>query len=460
MNPRKIVRFGGVALTTALMAGVAAPAFAGSFYVQEQSVRGQGRANSGETADMGASSLWWNAASIARSGREVYVGAHGLILDSDVDDAGSTLTYNLPAGGSVLTGTTPAGGNPHVHDVVESGIVPNFAFATPIGDRFAVGLAVQAPYNFTTKYQTREGSNPGDFARYDALTSELRSANVSLVAAMQVTDWLDIGVGFDAQYAKANLTSNLPNLPTVAGVAPVVLIPAATDGYQNLDGDGWDYGWNAGAQIHTGRWDLGLSYRSEIEHELEGTIDISGLTGLLAAAGGNTEVGGEDGAASFTTPWYASISARYAVNERLTLNAQVNRIGWSEFDAIRISYEGNAPVIEQNYDDVTTGAIGFDYVIDPTMTVRGGVAYDPTPTPDGQRTARIPDGDRFLISAGLSKTIRPGMTLDGAVTYIDIDDSEISDDRDIYGNGLVISNLRGTASGSGVGFSAGMRWNF
>lgn len=433
MTPRNLARFGGLAFTTALMAGVAAPALAGSFYLQEQSVRGMGRANSGETADVGASSLWWNAASIARSGREVYVGAHGLILDSDVDDAGSTLTY--PGGATV-----PVSGDPHVHDVVNSGLVPNFAIAMPVGDRFAVGLSVAAPYNFTTEYE------PNDFARYDALKSELRSGDIGLTVAARVTDWLDVGVGFNAQYADATLTSALPNLS-----------PALPDGLNTLEGDGWDYGWNVGAQVHTSRWDFGLSYRSEIEHELEGDIAISGLLGPLA--GSNVET---SGVATFTTPWFASASVRYAVTDRLTLNAQVNRIGWSEFDAIRVRYAATGNDIVQAYDDVTTGAVGFDYQIDPTMTVRGGVAYDPTPTPDDHRTARIPDGDRFLVSAGLSKTVRPGLTLDGAVTYINIDDSEIFDDRVIYAGtpAAVTSRLRGESTGSGVGFSAGMRWNF
>jgi len=450
MTPRTIARLGGLALSSALLAGVAAPAMAGSFYLQEQSTRGAGRAYSGEGADMGAQSLWWNAASIARSGRELYVGAHGLILDSDVDDAGSTLSYNLPVGGTtIISGSAPVGGNVHQHEVVESGLVPNFAFVQPVGDRFAVGLSVSAPYNFTTKY------DDASFARYDALTSELRSADIGLTAAMQVTDWLDVGVGFDAQYTKATLSSALPNLPTVGGLAPVVLIPSATDGRNVLEGDGWDYGWNAGAQMHFGKLDLGLSYRSEIEHELDGDVAISGLTGLLAAA--NVET---DGVATFNTPWFATVSARYAVTDRLTLNAQVNRIGWSEFDAIRVAYGAGGTEIRQDYKDVTTGAIGFDYQIDPTMVVRGGIGYDPTPTQDGQRTARIPDGDRLLVSAGLSKTVRPGLTLDGAVTYIDIDDSEISDTRDIYNNGLVISNLRGDARGYGVGFAMGASWKF
>ena len=52
MTSRNFARVGGIALTTALLAGVAAPAMAGSFYVQEQSTRGQGRANAGVGGDV------------------------------------------------------------------------------------------------------------------------------------------------------------------------------------------------------------------------------------------------------------------------------------------------------------------------------------------------------------------------------------------------------------------------
>ena len=431
MTPRNMARLGGLALTTALMTGVAAPAFAGSFYLQEQSVRGAGRAYSGEAADRGVGSMWWNPASIARSGREVSVGLHAIRIDSEVKNAGSYVTY---PGGVDVPVVNPR--NTEV-DPIESGLVPNFAFATPIGDRFAVGVSVAAPYNFTTKYEQ------GSFARYDALTSELRSGDASLTVAYQVNDWLDVGAGLNAQFVKAKLTSAMPSVS-----------PLLPDGSSSLEGDGWDFGWNVGAQVHKGPWDFGLSYRSKIEHELDGDVNISGLTGALAVANVSA-----DGTASFNTPWFATLSARYHVNDKLTLNGQVNRIGWSEFDAIRVAYNTSNTAIVQDYKDVTTGAIGFDYAVDPTMTVRAGVAYDPTPTQDAHRTTRIPDGDRMLYSAGLSKTMG-SVTFDGAVTYIDIDGSTINDTRDIYGNGLAISNLRGEASGSGVGFSMGATWNF
>lgn len=433
MTPRNMARLGGLALTTALMTGVAAPALAGSYYLQEQSVRGVGRAYSGETADRGVGSLWWNPAAIARSGREVAVGLHAIKIDSKVTNGGSFLTY---PGGVDAPVVDPR--NTEV-DPIESGLVPNFAFATPIGDRFAVGLAVAAPYNFTTKYE------PGSFARYDALTSELRSGNASLILAWQVNDWLDLGAGLDAQYVKARLTSAMPSVS-----------PLLPDGSSSLEGDGWNFGWNVGAQIHKGPWDVGLSYRSAIEHELDGDVNIV-LTGPLAPNSVSTA-----GVARFNTPWFASASVRYAVTDRLTLNAQVDRIGWSEFDAIRVEFPNGGDVIRQDYKDVTTGAIGLDYALSDKTTLRAGVGYDPTPTRDRLRTARIPDADRWLFSVGGSTEMTEGVTLDAGLTYIAFNDSTLRDDRTFYAGtpAAVTTHLRGEAEGSAVVASIGARWDF
>ncbi|MGX1691874.1 OmpP1/FadL family transporter [Brevundimonas naejangsanensis] len=433
MTPRNMARLGGLALTTVLMTGVAAPAFAGSFYLQEQSVRGAGRAFSGEAADRGVGSLWWNPASIARSGRELSLGLHAIKIDSEVRNTGSYVTY---PGGVDVPVVNPR--NTEV-DPIESGLVPNFAFATPIGDRFALGVSVAAPYNFTTKYEQ------GSFARYDALTSELRSGDASLTLAYQVNDWLDVGAGLNAQYVKAKLTSAMPSVS-----------PLLPDGSSSLEGDGWDFGWNVGAQVHKGPWDFGLSYRSKIEHELDGDVAIA-LTGPLAPNSVTTS-----GTASFNTPWFASASVRYAVNDKLTLNAQVNRIGWSEFQAITVEYPNGGDVIHQNYKDVTTGAIGLDYAISDKTTLRAGVGYDPTPTRDSLRTARIPDADRWLFSVGGSTEVTEGVTFDAGLTYIAFSDSTIHDDRAFYAGtpAAVTSHLRGEAEGSALVASIGARWAF
>jgi long-chain fatty acid transport protein len=234
-----------LAATTAVAALSASQSQAAGFYLQEQSVKGTGRAYSGEVADKGVDSLWWNPASIARSGREAYLGMHAVFVDATVEDHGSTITY--PGGA-----TFPIQGEPRAFSPIKDGVAPNFAIATPIGDRFALGLSVATPYNFTTDY--RETS----WARYDALHSRLTTADVQLTGAMQVTDWLDLGVGVSAQYADAKLSTAYPNLS-----------PLLEDGVSQLSGDGWDFGWNVGAQAHFGQVTLGASYRSKIEHDLD-----------------------------------------------------------------------------------------------------------------------------------------------------------------------------------------------
>lgn len=421
-------------VTSVAAAAFAAEAQAGGFYLQEQSVRAVGRAYSGEVADTGVSSLWWNPASIARSGREAYVGLHGVIVDGSVNDRGSTITY--PNGLTV-----PIGGEPRGLKPVEPGLLPNFAIATPIGDRFAVGLLVSAPFNFTSKYDARS------WTRYDALTSDLRTVDLQMTGAMRVTDWLDVGVSANAEYSEARLTSAFPNLS-----------PLLRDGHTELKGDGWDWGWGVGAQAHFDKLTLGLSYKSSIDHKLDGTATVSGLLPPLPAAANRVT----DAAATFSTPWIATFGARYALTDRLTLNGQVQRIGWGEFDAIRIRSPTSEQVIEQDYKDVTTGGIGVDYALNPALTLRAGVQYDPTPTPDIGRTARVPDGDRWLYGVGATGNVGERIKIDAAFAYIDFKDSRI-DRTDFVNPGTPAAtrtDMRGLVKGSGYVMSMGVRTTF
>src|SRR5690606_5447176 len=98
---------------TAMAAALASTqSHAAGFYLQEQSVKGAGRAYSGEVADQGVDSLWWNPAAIARSGREAYVGLHAVFVDATVENHGSMITY---PGGT----TIPVQGEPRAFNPIE-----------------------------------------------------------------------------------------------------------------------------------------------------------------------------------------------------------------------------------------------------------------------------------------------------------------------------------------------------
>jgi long-chain fatty acid transport protein len=422
-----------LALTGATFAAAWAPAHAAGFYLQEQSVVGTGRAYSGEVADQGVASLWWNPAAIASSPREAYLGASGVLVSSRVSNSGSTITY---PGGATL----PVRGGAAASDPIQNGLAPSFAISTPIGSRYAVGVSLTAPYNFTTRYPRNS------WARYDALDTRLTTADLQLTGAVKATDWLDLGVGVSAEYTNAKLQTATTNLS-----------PLLPDGVTQVSGDGWNYGYVLGARAHFDRWSLGASYRSALAHELHGHVFVGGLLGPLAGA--NT-VG--EGAASFTTPWIVTVGARYRLTDKLTVDGQIQRFGWGEFNAINIRTAAGRQSLAQDYNDTTSGAVGFDYALTPKLTLRAGVQYDPTPTPGAERTARVPDGNRWLVGAGATAQVTPAIKIDAAVSYIDFANSAVHHDSVFYAGtpAAVTTALRGGVEGHGLVLAAGVRARF
>ena len=417
------------------LVAAATPAAAGGFYLQEQSVRGLGRAYSGEASDTGATSLWWNPAAIAQvQGVEIANGAHAILTSVKSTDAGSTL--NRPG-----QAAAPVGGDPRVYNPVLFGVVPNGDVAWRINDHLAIGLAVSSPFNFITKNPT------SSWARYEGEKSLLFNLDIQPTLAVHVNRYLDLGVGFDAQYIDATLTNALPNLS-----------PLLPDGQQALSGDGWDYGYVVGAQVHpTDRFTIGLSYRSGIKHDLDGTVQVTALQGTPAALTLDTAA-----TANFRTPWIATLGGRWQATSRLALSAQVQHFGWSDFDAIRVTYAGATQATPQNYRDTTSAAVGADYLVNRRLTVRAGVQYDPTPTPNDGRTVRVPDSDRFLFSAGT--TIKPSerLSLDFAAGYVDFEGAHVNSRADAFAGTAAYTpvNMQGDVTGEGVILSAGARLNF
>lgn len=379
------------ATTTLALAFGATPAFGQAFYLQEQSVRGAGRAFSGEAADTGSQSLWWNPAAIG--GQTETSGALGVSLI-------------LPKGRIVDTGTqivrpgqapAPVGGEPIARNPINKGALPSASFAMPLNDRIAVGIAISSPFSFTTDYDANS------WTRYSADRTSLRTIDIQPSIGIAVTDNLRIGGALNIEHAKAALGNALPNLS-----------PLLPDGAQRLKGDGWDLGWSAGLQWHDDRATVGISYKSAIRHKLKGDLEVTGLVGPLA--GSNLALSGVT--ARFRTPDQFIVATRYRATDQLTLNAQFVRFGWKKFDAIRLG-EPVDEALPQNYRNSWSLAGGVDYAVSPELTVRAGVQRALTPTRNGQRDARVPDANRWNLGLGGSYAVSRAFTIDAAANYVD-----------------------------------------
>ncbi|MEG3152771.1 outer membrane protein transport protein [Sphingomonas sp. ZT3P38] len=387
----------------AVFAGAGA-AHAQAFYLQEQSARGAGRAFSGEVADTGAPSLWWNPAAIAgTSDAEAVVAAAAILPRSQVVDTGTLIARP----GQPFA---PVGGQSESRNPISNGVLPSGAIAIPLSDRVAFGLAVSSPYSFTTDYDS------DSWARYSADRTKLLTIDIQPSIGVALTDWLRVGAALNVEYTDATLSNALPNV-----------LATLPDGRQELKGNGWDLGWSAGVQLHNDVVTVGIAYKSGIKHTLKGDVTISGLVGPLAGSNGTVS----DIEARFSTPAQIIVGARLKVAPRVTLNAQAVRFTWADFDAIRLGAPLNAAIPEL-YRNSLSVAGGVDYEATPRLTVRAGVQRGQTPTQTGDRDARVPDSNRWNYGMGASYKLTSRFAIDAGANYVSFEDQSIDRNTAAY----------------------------
>jgi long-chain fatty acid transport protein len=388
------------ATVSVLAGGIASSANAAAFYLQEQSVKGAGRAFSGEVADQGAASLWWNpAATGGMTGGDASLGVSEIMPRGDVHNNGTLI---------VRPGQAPAavGGNPDSHNPIDNGTLPSGAVAYAITPQLSLGFAVTSPFSFTTNYDA------DSWARYTADKTSLRTIDLQPSIAYQITPGFSVGIAANAEHVKASLGNYLPNLS-----------PALPDGHQTLKGNGWDWGWSAGFQYQGGPVSVGISYKSSIKHKLDGSVITAGLISVPGVPLANNN-GTIKTKADFNTPWQVDAGIRFKVTPALTLNAQVNRFGWNKFDTINLGAPLNT-AIPENYGNTWSYAGGLDYAVTQGVTLRAGIQRDESPTRDTHRDARVPDSDRWNFAGGASLDLTKGVGIDAAVNYIKFKDSSI-----------------------------------
>ncbi len=251
-------------------------------------------------------------------------------------------------------------------DAGEPAWVPNAYYTMDIRPGLKFGLGLNAPFGLATEYDTSWAG------QVHAIKSEVKTLNVNPALAWQINDKVSVGLGINWQKIDAELTQFSPT--------------AGTTAIMKGDDDSW--GWNAGMLV---RLDdatrVGLSYRSQIKHELEGTLNLLGPI-----------------RADITLPDMASLSLFRRLNPRWDLLADLTWTGWSDFQELRVlnaNTGATASLVTENWGDVWRFSVGANWRMSDLWTLRFGVAYDQAPVPDAaHRTPRIPDEDRTWLAFG------------------------------------------------------------
>ncbi|MBX9926394.1 MAG: outer membrane protein transport protein, partial [Hyphomicrobiaceae bacterium] len=190
---------------------------------------------------------------------------------------------------------------------------------------------------------------------------------------------------------------------------------------------------------------IGLGWRSQITHDLEGVQ----ATGFFPALGPGAALA-EAGVASkveLKLPDIVTLSLNQAINPQTRFLATVEWSNWSRLESLDLVTTGGGfsvlrpggpgvvgagtqlGSISAKWDDGWFFSGGLEYDVNKSLTVRAGGAYEISPiTQARERIASIPDADRIWASVGASYNLNDHMTIDFGYSHVFVDDARI--DRD------------------------------
>lgn len=308
-------------------------------------------------------------------------------------------------------------------------LVPALHYAKPLGERAVFGFSVLSPFGLSTDWS---GTSP---VRYAGTLSSLTTVNVAPSLGGRLSDHFSVGLGLDLQWSWVKFNSeigspafyqfSLPDLPSA---------PYFVDSMSQNSGDSFAVGFHAGAlgvfnEEHTR---VGVNYQSATQHRYQG---YSVMTGRLA------DPFAEDAQATFrsdalysdpiTLPAIWTLSAYQDVNPTFALLGSIVYTQWQSFERIGLhniaAFNDDPEVVgpalvsaitNQNYRNAWRAALGANYHVNSRWMLRVGGGYDQTPTIDAERDTRLPDGDRWALSAGSHFQVYSNIGVDVGYTYL------------------------------------------
>ena len=433
---KKTVSVCAVASAVAMM-GAARDSMASAFALYEQGASGMGNAYAGAAAAAeDATTVWWNPAGMSRlgAGKHFAIAAAAILPSTKFENTGSTTaTLSNPA----LNGN---GG-----DAGKSAILPSAFFVMNLTDRVNFGAAINTPFGLKTEYDSTW------IGRFQGISSEVKTVNVNAALSYKFSDAASIGGGINYQHGEVNLLTAVNYSAAAfsaggAGALGAVGGPGVEgQNRTEVDGDAW--GFNIGTLFNvTPVTRVGIHYRSELKYNLEGTTNFSSVPAAIAAspllANGNVKL-------DIKTPDSLAFAAAHRVNDRLELLADATWWHWSKLQQLPV-IRADGPIsgttvgspLTFNFRDTWRIALGANYKMSGPWALKFGVAYDQTPVPNAEsRSVRLPDSDRYWLSAGAKYQISRSDVLDFGYTFVGIRNADINS----------IQNTTTSANGNVVG---------
>lgn len=390
---------------TALM-GMAVSANAAGFRQANQSAAANGIGNAFTAVANDASAVWYNPAAM-----------------TDLSGTNLSLGSVFVAPRTEHLSTTGATDRPDA----KTSALPHVYATRKLNNKFSVGLGVNVPYGLGTDWDATNS-----LTRKVATKSDLMALYSSLNASYKVNEKLSVAAG--ASFVKLDATMNKKIEVSVPGFISENI-------EQKLEGDGTGVGYNLAALYKHNKWRFAANYRSQVEVDVDGKMDLPTTAGGLnnpalpgaLAAYYTPSVTDRDAATKITLPDTFQIAVAHQCTDKFLASFEADYTNWTTYRKLVIDYTNDVGTAKQTTDYKYWNAVwafrlGTEYKVSETWKLRAGGYYDFSPVEDSYFETRSPGSDRIAFSVGAGWT-KGSISVDASYLYLKMMERKIDNSR-------------------------------
>jgi long-chain fatty acid transport protein len=269
-------------------------------------------------------------------------------------------------------------------------------------NKIAVGIGIYTPFGSGLKWDDNW------MGRYVTQEIALQTIFAQPTVAYRFNKRLSFGAGYVVAYGNVKLRKALP-----------IQDANGNDGSAMLSGTAWGRGFNAGLHYKiTKKIQLGLTYRSGVNmYTDQGKAEFKVPT-ALADSFPTTKF-----KTTLSLPQVATFGVGYRPFKQLTLQADVNFVGWSSYDSLKFDILQNTEQLQdisspRKYKNTFTYRFGLNYAFSEVFAIMLGGIWDNSPVQDGYVTPDLPDARRKAITGGIFYRPIDKLTISAAVEYL------------------------------------------
>lgn len=300
--------------------------------------------------------------------------------------------------------------------------LPNVYFVTELkNENLRFGFGANSPYGLSTDWAN------DSYTRYLSTESNVTMMNYNPTVAYKVNDYVSVGAGLDFFTADVNKHR----------VVSAAL--SSTGGDFQLKGSDESWGYNFGLLLRPSeKHSIGISYRSEIDLTLKGTVSLDGLDGVGAAIfGGSSYTTAME--SKSTIPRSIAFGYAYKPNNKWTIEADAEWTDWSCVEEEFLTYPDETPGSlksntlntdnpgSRDWRSVWAYGIGAEYQATDKLELRGGFVYEQSPIPSANFEPVLPDANKHGVTMGAGYLLK-NVKIDASYAFLKYRDRDVTND--------------------------------